>query len=54
MYFAPWCGHCKRMTSVWQLLAEKHNSNGKFQIAHVDCTLDAEFCSEQEVLGYPK
>lgn len=53
MFYAPWCGHCKRMVSTWSQLARKHNSNGKFLIAKVDCADQTELCSDNDVLGYP-
>lgn len=53
MYQAPWCGHCKRMLPIWSELSTAHNSQGRFIIAKVDCTLDTELCSNEDVLRYP-
>lgn len=49
-FFAPWCGHCKRMASDWRELA---NENHGVTIAEVDCTVDTGLCSEMGVSGYP-
>lgn len=53
MYYAPWCGHCKRMFNTWNLLSQRHNANKKFIIAKVDCTSETELCSDHDILGYP-
>ena len=53
MFYAPWCGHCKRMQSTWSDLARKHNKKGKFLIAKVDCADQTELCSDNDILGYP-
>ena len=49
-HFAPWCGHCKNMAPAWEALA-KANQNGKVRIAEIDCTTDAEACSDAGVRG---
>lgn len=54
-FFAPWCGHCKRMAPTWDELGNKFLGNSEVTIGKVDCTLEVNknFCNEQEVKGYP-
>lgn len=56
MFYAPWCGHCKRLAPVWDELAQYFNKEldmSKLIVATVDCTLETALCAEQEVSGYP-
>jgi len=50
-FFAPWCGHCKKLAPTWEELATK--SKGKFNVAKVDCTVEKDLCSEKGIRGYP-
>lgn len=53
-FFAPWCGHCKRLAQTYveaaDLLQEKGSSA---RLAEVDCTIHKEVCSKYGVRGYP-
>lgn len=54
-FFAPWCGHCKRLALTWEQLGKKFFANENVRIAKVDCTLNIskELCNEQEIDGFP-
>lgn len=54
MFYAPWCGHCQRLGSTWEQLAELSNeADNNVKIAKVDCTTDNALCTEHDVTGYP-
>ena len=52
-FFAPWCGHCKRLQPVWQELAKTFEANLDVTIAEMDCTDSIKVCTKQGVRGYP-
>ncbi|KAK6142443.1 hypothetical protein DH2020_022791 [Rehmannia glutinosa] len=53
-FFAPWCGHCKKLAPEWKKAA--NNLKGQVKLGHVDC--DAEkscqsLMSRFNVQGFP-
>ena len=55
-FFAPWCGHCKRLAPTWEELAGKFAENAGVKIAKVDCTegnnKNREICTAQGVSNF--
>ncbi|KAF6254016.1 thioredoxin-like protein [Scenedesmus sp. NREL 46B-D3] len=52
-FFAPWCGHCKRLAPAWGELATAFKDHETIKIAHVDCTTDRDVCTTADIKGYP-
>ncbi|KAF8217811.1 hypothetical protein K438DRAFT_1795686 [Mycena galopus ATCC 62051] len=50
-FYAPWCGHCKKLAPIWKQLAKIMQS--KVTIAEMNCEAHEKFCKSQGVAGYP-
>jgi len=52
MFYAPWCGHCKKLDPVWHQVSQSlHSSN--VRVAKVDCTRFPGVATEYKVKGFP-
>lgn len=53
-FYAPWCGHCKKMAPDYKELGAKFNVEGsKIKIAKVDSTVHKEFSGKFGIEGFP-
>ncbi|XP_010899669.1 protein disulfide-isomerase A3 [Esox lucius] len=50
-FFAPWCGHCKRLAPEYEVAATR--LKGIVALAKVDCTVNTNVCQKYGVSGYP-
>lgn len=56
-FYAPWCGHCKRLAPEYEAAAQKlAEDDPPIPMAKVDCTNESggkDICAQNEVQGYP-
>nr|XP_039271596.1 protein disulfide-isomerase A3-like [Styela clava] len=53
-FFAPWCGHCKRLAPEYEKAATALKSDKSSAVLiKVDCTANTGTCGEYGVSGYP-
>eukprot|EP00434_Breviolum_minutum_P000213 symbB.v1.2.000177.t1/scaffold9.1/size550961/33 len=53
-FFAPWCGHCKKMKPDWDKLMKEFEGSSNILVADVDCIGSGKSkCEEVGVRGYP-
>lgn len=52
-FYAPWCGHCKKLAPTWTEFHQKFKD--RVNVAKVDCTEDHSkpLCQQFEVRSYP-
>ncbi|ERM96921.1 hypothetical protein AMTRI_Chr10g228520 [Amborella trichopoda] len=50
-FYAPWCGHCKKLAPEWKKAA--NNLKGKLKLGHVDCDTEKSLMSRFNVQGFP-
>ena len=50
-FFAPWCGHCKKLAPIWKQLA--HRMQNTLTIAEVNCDEHTALCKSNGIQGYP-
>jgi len=53
-FYAPWCGHCKKLTPEYQSAAQKLKESGSsVTLAKVDATIESALGERFAVRGYP-
>ena len=53
-FFAPWCGHCKRMKPDWDKLMTEYADSDTVLVADVDCIgAGKPLCDKVGVQGFP-
>jgi thioredoxin domain-containing protein 5 len=50
-FYAPWCGHCKKLAPTWDSLDAAKLEN--VVVGKVDCTVAKAACTAEGVRGYP-
>jgi protein disulfide-isomerase-like protein len=53
MFYAPWCGWCKKMMPDIEALAEKYSGNNKISIVRVDATAHKPVHEKVKIYGFP-
>jgi protein disulfide-isomerase A1 len=53
-FYAPWCGHCKKLTPEWaQAATELKNAGAKASLGKVDATIETTIAEEYAIQGFP-
>lgn len=52
MFYAPWCGHCKRLEPVWSHVAQALTKTN-IRVGKVDCTRFTSMAHEFKIQGFP-
>jgi len=52
-FYAPWCGHCKKLAPVWDKLAGVYKNQKDVVIANIDADKHKDIAAKYGVSGFP-
>lgn len=54
-FFAPWCGHCKRLSPIWDTLRQLFKKQNGVNIFKVNCNsgVNKELCDSEQIESFP-
>jgi len=52
-FYAPWCGHCKKLAPTWEKLASVFKNDDEVVIASLDADAHKDLASKYSVSGFP-
>lgn len=54
-FFAPWCGHCKRLSPIWNTLRHLFKRQRDVNIFKVNCDsgVNRELCDSEQIENFP-
>eukprot|EP00243_Klebsormidium_subtile_P004118 TRINITY_DN178_c0_g1_i1.p1 TRINITY_DN178_c0_g1~~TRINITY_DN178_c0_g1_i1.p1 ORF type:complete len:382 (-),score=83.00 TRINITY_DN178_c0_g1_i1:442-1527(-) len=52
-FYAPWCGHCKKLAPEWEVLGSAFKKIPSVVIGKVDCDEHKDLCGKFGVSGFP-
>ena len=57
LFYADWCGYCKKIKPAWDAATEEINVNGEVNMIKIDCggktAGEQEIMKKYEIEGYP-
>lgn len=53
MFYAPWCGYCKRTMPTWDRLMAKFKGDENVEVIKVNCEEDKEMAKKHGISSYP-
>ena len=55
MFYAPWCGHCKRLMPIFDDFAKNYADGTKLNVGRVNCDEgnNSNMCTSYDVGGFP-
>jgi len=52
-FYAPWCGHCKKLAPTWEKLASVYKNENGVVIANIDADKNGDVGTKYGVSGFP-